>query len=265
MKVKQYKCSGVLRYNGNRPDHCKRLRLLLGLKPYTNKKDGCFFFGCYNESDRARILTHKGNVILYWGGTDIIKARKSGWKFSKKILHVVGNKRCKRELEGIGINPIVRPICEIDPSKFKLKPLGRKVFCYMPYKRRGFYGIGIVSKVAKRFPKTTFILTRWGNNRKPFKNAEVHPLVNFEKMNELYRQSFCGLRPVKHDGNPQTCVELGLQGRATGWTYGTSFQPACKTVQDYCNFIELERIRKKPHKEIRQYYLKTFNNFDFIR
>lgn len=240
------------------------MRMLLKLNPYKNKKEGCLFFGCYNKPDYARILTHTGPTIVYWGGTDIIKARTNKWKFRKDIIHVVGNKRCKRELEAIGINSIVRPICEIDPAKFKLEPLGKKVYCYLPFRRRAFYGYGMINKVAKRFPNTTFILTRWGNRRKPFKNAEVYPLVNFTELCKLYKQSACGIRPVLHDGNPQTCVELGLQGRATGWTYGTAVQPSCKTVNDYCVFIETELKRNKPHKEIRQYYLNTFNNLDFL-
>lgn len=265
MKITHYKCSSVLKYNGYRPDHCNRLGKLLNLKPYRGKKaDGCFFFGCYNKHDHAMILTNEGPTILYWGGTDITKARANKWKFSPNILHVVGNKRCKRELEAIGIHPIVRPICEISPTKFNLEPLGKSVFVYMPYRRRGFYGFKIVKKVAKRFPDTNFILTRWGRRAKPFKNSETHHLKSFEDLKQLYRRSFCCIRPVKHDGHPQTLIEMGLMGRRSGWTFGIPIEPACVTVSDYAEFINREMERKTPDKAVRRHYLKTVNNFDFL-
>jgi len=264
MKIDTYSCSAVLEGKGHRPDHCNRFGRLLGLTPYKNKGESCLFFGCYNKIDYAKIMKHTSNTIVYWGGTDIIKAGKNKWSFRPEILHVVGNKRCQKELEQIGIKSIIRPIAEVCPDKLRLEPLGDAVFVYMPYRRRAFYGIKIVTKVASRYPRTKFLLLRWGKRRIPFRNAEAFPLVNFEDLKELYKRSFVGIRPVKHDGNPQTNIELGLMGRRTGWTYPTPFQERCGTLYDYRDFVGEEMNRKKPDQLVRQHYLDTVNNFDFL-
>ena len=131
--------------NKYRPNHGNRLARIMGLKSYISNKEGTLFFGCYNNEEYKSILNHKGPRVLYWGGSDILYMKKNKFKFPKDLVHVVGCKRNRWELKKYGIDALVRPVCELSPGMFKLEPLGKDVYCYIPRKRSAFYGLGIIN------------------------------------------------------------------------------------------------------------------------
>ncbi len=263
-RITQFRCSSVLQYDGYRPNHGQRFMTISGLKPYKNKNKGFLQFGCYNQTDIKRIVKNRRNVIIYWAGSDILIAKRKKWKFEDNVRHVTGTELARDELESIGMDAMVRPVAEVNPKKFKLSPLGKKVFCYLPGKRRNFYGYKIIKETAKRLPKTTFILTRYGPRNKPFDNAEVHPLVNFERLSELYKESACCIRPTRHEGLSQTLLEIGLCGRNTAHPHDNGWGVKCTCVDHYVDFIEGELNNRKAHKDVRKDIIKRVNNFDFL-
>ena len=264
MRITQFRCSSVLQYDGYRPNHGQRFMVTAGLKPYKNKNKGFLHFGCYNESDIKRVMKNRGNVVIYWAGSDITIAKRKKWKFGRKIRHVTGTELAKKELTKIGIDACVRPVSEINPKKIPLMPMGKSVFCYLPGKRRNFYGFRVIKEVAARLPRVNFILTRYGPRKKPFKNADVHPLVNFPVLTELYRKSACCIRPTRHDGLSQCMLEIGLCGRLTAHPHDNGWGAKCTCVDHYVDFIKKELNTKKPHKEVRQDIIRRVNNFDFL-
>ena len=144
----------------------------------------------------------------------------------------------------------------MDPSNFNISPLGKSVFCYVPYKRDKFYGIDKIKAVAKQLPTTNFILARYGHKKKPFTNCSTYPLLNVPGMLKLYRASFCSIRPTRHDGFPQSIAELGLMGRNTGWIYESDMATRCRSINDYVKFIQTEKRRLIPDIETRKKFLK---------
>lgn len=263
-KITHFRCSSVLKYNGYRPNHGNRFMDVAGLRPYDNKGRNILYFGCYNQSDIKHIMNNRGEVVIYWAGSDITIARKMGWKFKPSIRHATGTELAARELAKMGIKAVVRPVAEIDPKKIPLMPMGKSVFCYLPGKRREFYGYHTIKAVAARLPNVKFILTRYAPRSKPFSNAEVHTLVNFPTLSELYKKSVCCIRPTRHDGMSQTIFEVGLAGRRTAHPHKNGWGVLCTTVGQYVKFIQNELKEKKPHIEERNKVIAKVNNFDFL-
>jgi len=200
-------------------------------------------------------MNHKGQAVVLWGGSDIVKAKKFGWKFPPRIKHITFTKQNQLELKRIGIFSKVKPMVFLDHSLFNLYPLGSSIFCYVPWKRAKFYGIETIKQIAIRLPKINFILARYGPKKKPFRNCTVYPLLNEKALINLYKSSFCSIRPTRHDGFPQSIAELGLMGRKTGWIYDSDLATQCRSIQDYVNFIKEEKNRSAPRKGLRKKFL----------
>lgn len=248
-----------------RPSHGDRIAKIMDLKPYTSIKGGTLFFGCYNANEYKAILNHKGPRVLYWGGSDILYMGKHQFKFPNDLVHIVGCKRNYNELMKYGIEPLIRPVCELDPDLFKIASLGKCVYTYLPRKRAVFYGLDMVRQVAQQLPHITFLLARYAPKPKPFSNAEVFPLLNIEGLKRLYLRSCCSIRPTRHEGTSQSNMELMLMGRRTGYPHDSHWGVQCNTVEQYVNFIKKEQTRTEPHKEARQRVLMEVNNFDFLK
>lgn len=268
-KITMLKAAGVMTPYANgvryRPDHSSRMAKIMGLEPYTSTKAGTLFFGCYNADEYNAILNHKGPRVLYWGGSDILYMKKNKFKFPKDVVHVVGCKRNYNELMKHNIEPLIRPVCELDSTLFKITPLGQDIYTYLPRKRHGFYGSSTIQRIAKHFPNITFILARYAPRPKPFPNAEVQPLLNVDGLKKIYSRCFASIRPSRHDGFPQSILELGMMGRATAWPHDNDFAVRCTTIQDYVEFIQREQARTEPHTELREKVLREVNNFDFLK
>jgi len=253
--ISQLKASRVLIGDSYRPDHAGRLMKLFNLTKYKSISEGTLFYGCYKYEDYKIIISHKGPTVVMWGGSDITAAKRYRFKFPERVRHIALTSQNQRELECIGIRSDVRYISFLNPDKFQLTPLGPHIYCYVPWRRDKFYGIEIIIKIAKQLPQYKFILTRYAPKPKPLSNCITYPLVNEEQLLQLYRSSFCSIRPTKHDGFPQSIVELGLMGRPTAWIYGCDYATKCNTVNDYVKFI-IESDKKEPDSVLRDKLLK---------
>jgi len=266
-RIHQIRNAGVMlsgKYN-YRPSHGNRMAKIMGLKPYTSTKAGTLFFGCYNTNEYKAIINHKGPRILYWGGSDITYMRKNKFKFPRDVVHVVGCKRNYNELMKCDIEPLIRPVCELDPGLFRIMPLEKNVYVYLPRKRAAFYGLEMVRQVARRLPHTIFLLARYAPKPKPFPNSIVFPLLNLEGLISLYSQCACSIRNTRHDGTSQTNMELMLMGRRTAHPHGSHWGVQCNTVEEYVSFIQREQARTESHTELREKVLREVNNFDFLK
>ncbi len=178
-----------------------------GIGPYTDPNEPAVFVGCYNPPEDFRtIMDHKSLGVLIWGGTDsdMIAAEKlRKLKNKPNIKHIAQSGFIALDLVKAGISYERIPLTTV-PKIMNPSPLGDSVYCYTPLKankpRYKYYGGHFLEKVVEMMPEQKFILTTPKQYSK-------------ERLFELYKKCFIGLRLTEHDGLPHTVVELGLRGR----------------------------------------------------
>lgn len=176
---------------------------------YTNTREPVVFFGCYNQKNLAKILSHDPNslVVLVWRGSDVqalqnIEARKGFAELfqRKNVKHIAISSFVAQDLQLCGVPYIFLPISHVPVEQFKSVELGNKIYIYNYGQKCLRYGQSIIDEVLASFKDIEILPTVWGK----YSPAE---------MQEVYKKCFIGLRPIKHDGLSNSVVELGLMGR----------------------------------------------------
>lgn len=176
---------------------------------YTNTKEPVIFFGCYNQKNLAKILSHDPDslVVLVWRGSDAqalqnIEARKGFAELfqRKNVKHIAISSFVAQDLKLCGVPYIFLPISHVPVEQFKPTELGSKIYIYNYGQKCLRYGQSIIDEVLASLKDIEILPTAWGK----YSPAE---------MQNIYKQCFIGLRPIKHDGLSNTVVELGLMGR----------------------------------------------------
>lgn len=204
-----------------------------GVGEYKYPDKPAIFVGCYNPpEDFKTIMSHKALGVLIWGGTDaeMIAAEKlRKLKAKTNIKHVAQSGFIARDLERAGIPYKRFPITTV-PRVMDPSPLGDHVYCYAPRTRWEFYGGPVLNKVMKLLPDQKFIVTVPRQHSK-------------ERLFELYKRCFIGLRLTRHDGLPHTVVELGLRGRRCVFNDDIPGAIPWKNAKDIVRIINEEKVR----------------------
>jgi len=216
----------------------------------------CVYFGCYTDADLKQIQNNKSKFkIIVYGGTDATRPKRlRELKKIEGLYHVAISDYVADDLSRLKIPYKKVGITPIDHSKYNLtlEPLGKAVYIYYGSKANShMYGEDLFKKVQKKLPKIKFHVCGFGDHSR-------------EGLVQIYKDSFVGLRLVKHDGLPNTVVELGLMGRRVihngGLPSSISYKP---TVEDICRLIKKEQGRWKDSGrllETRNQTLEYLNN-----
>jgi len=209
------------------------------LKRRSSRRTPVVFFGGYPKKQNIDILfRHKGLAVLVWCGSDSLRALepKNLWfvkelKKHKNIKHIAMSSFNSVDLKKIKIPHIILPICPAEISLFDSKILGDKLYFYSSHRAGNFYGEPIVDEIKVKFPDINIIKTY------------ASPPNNFDysEMPALYEQTFLGLRLAKHDGLPNTVIELGLMGRKCIWNGNLPNAINWKNKQDIFDIINEEK------------------------
>ena len=230
-----------------------------GIGPYTDPDKPAVFVGCYNPPEDFRtIMNHQALGVLIWGGTDVdmIAAEKlNKLKNKPNIKHIAQSGFIARDLQKAGIKYRRLPLTTV-PRIMNPYPLGDKVYCYTPPKsnkpRYRYYGGHVLEKVMKLMPDQEFILT-------------VPKLYSKEKLFELYKECFIGLRLTEHDGLPHTVVEMGLRGRRCVFNDDIPGAIPWSGAKDIVDIIKKEKARTaNPQKVAKEMYDYLDISYDFL-
>ena len=194
-------------------DHCR------------SRQEPCIFFGCFKgRGDVMKIINHQGLAVICWRGTDILGMKKEDIKALRKnnIKHIAISDYIAKDLDRHGFKykrfPITATRLKFDPV-----PLGNDIYTYIDHRRPKDYGMDIIDKLNGSY------------------NIIIGGGFPPEKMREVYRSCFIGLRLTRHDGLPNTVIEMGLMGRKCVWNGGLPNAINYKTTEDIINAIETER------------------------
>lgn len=191
--------------------HFSRIKKIYGLTDYNNINTPCIFFGIYNSHDISAIKVHRGDKYILWGGTDCDirqQNRKKNIILVSKIItnamHYATSIDIYERLKIMGINSQIIEINLVDTTIFKYnEKLGKKIFIYNGYSKNKsnevIYNREIYEEVVKNLTEYDYIYSS---------SLEIP----YEKMPDIYRECFVGLRLTDGDGNANIVQEMAIMG-----------------------------------------------------
>lgn len=179
-----------------------RILKKFSLKNYCDINEPSLFFGIYDNNDKKKLLFHKSQKYIIFGGSDVnlISNLNLLDELAKQDVYNIFSisKNIQERLNNMNINSIYINFNLVDNELFKpINKTGNKIYIYNGYSKNqeNTYGKNIYTKVIKLLPHFDYI----------FSNALKVP---YEKMPEIYSQCFIGLRLTENDGNANTVQEM---------------------------------------------------------
>ena len=204
------------------------------LKDYVDVNKPCIFNGLYTTQDYMSLINHKSHKTVVWCGSDAQHMNKNLIDRAGKIRHIAKSKFISETLTKQGIPHIVLPITPTSSIKNYKEKKGENIYFYRG-ENRVKYGGDLVDVIKKR---TNYNIIE--ADSKTFKKDEL---------NSVYESSFIGLRLTKHDGLPNTVLELGLMGRNCIHNGNTPNSLNYKTVDDIITHIDNEFKNRNENSE----------------
>jgi hypothetical protein len=207
------------------------------LVEYYNNEEPAVWFGCYSVQDVEHIKENKSKKkILVWTGTDTLMYKPTRQMIlPEEVDHITISPWTKETLRKKGIQSKLIPISPTLPISNPVEKGNSIYFYYGSIKRRKFYGGDIVDKIKS---KINFKIIE----------ADINS-YDKEKIKEIYKKCFIGLRLAEHDGLSNTVLELGLMGRKCIHNGATPNSIHYNSVDDIVNKINIE-YKNKEVKEI---------------
>jgi len=155
------------------------------------------FFGMYDDADYKAFSQYNSKIIVVWCGSDtmFINPERAKILKTKDATHIVKSEFMSADLNKYKIPHKILPISW---QRFNLTavPRGHRIFHYGIGKA---YGIQYIPEIEKRTGFEVVVT-----------NATMY---SKERLYEIYKSCFIGLRLTLHDGLPNTVIELGMMGR----------------------------------------------------
>ena len=219
------------------------------LEEYYDKNKPAIFNGIYDDVDFDSLKNHTSYKIVVWCGTDaqkLINFPKNIEiiKSLKDIKHISKSHFVYESLLKCGIESEIIPVTPTKIIKNR-QDRGDKIYFYTSnsLRKKERYGQSLLPKIKERI------------------NMEIieayHTKYNSEELNNIYKQCFIGLRLTKHDGLPNTVVELGLMGRKCIYNGKLPNAIPYKNIDDIIRIINEEY--EKRHKDNEYIVDEVFN------
>ena len=224
-----------------------------GINTNTAYNNPCVYFGAYTMADINAIKNNQSDFkIVLFGGSDAMRQRNlRRLKAIPNLKFAAISKYISEDLARLGIEHKLVPITPVDHSTLNLElaPLGKDVYVYTSPFNPNFYGARIYESLIKMMPDIKFHIC-------------THKSFSRERLINIYKRCFMGLRLVEHDGLPNTVIELGLMGRRTAHNGGLPSGIPWRDTKDLINIIKMEqkKVGKLPDKNIRLMTQDHLNN-----
>lgn len=224
MRIQQARVSNSV--SAFRDLYLRKYRLSLG----KNINKPIVMFGMYSSADYMHYTAHKDHLVVVWCGSDskMINRERAAIIKSRPAVHIVKSHYMSEDLDIYGIPhrvlPITWQIPTIDPV-----PRGDNVYHYGNGKTN-FYGDQYLSEI---FRRTEYSIIK-----------ATHTTYTREELMKVYASCFVGLRLTRHDGLPNTVLELGMMGRRCIYNGDLPNAIPWQTMDDICKGVIMEYVHK---------------------
>lgn len=171
------------------------------LAPYFDKNKPAAFFGMYRDEDIKALTEHNSKAVVIWCGSDsliTLPKQHNKIKALKNVKHIAMSGFIESDLRKYGINSEILAITPTTPIKNR-KNRGDNIYIYVDKAKTEKYGYNLLDEIISKCDKNIIVADNTTYTR--------------EQLQEIYKSCFIGLRLTKHDGLPNTVVEMGLMGR----------------------------------------------------
>lgn len=199
---------------------------------------------------RARM--HGVQLVRYWVGSDCLWARHHApsRRFAQAlghlgVLNLAVADHLIEELAGIGVEarsiPAITPNISAAAQPHPL-PKDFTVLCYLPTRRRAFYGGEVIDGLIERMPDVRFIIlgdagTDYGER------VNVESLGFVKDLARTIGRCSVHVRPTCHDGMPRLILEMLSHGRHVVASHP---YPHCHQAGDVEGIVRmLRRLRRE--------------------
>ena len=215
------------------------------------------FFGMYHIGDYLRYMSHMGENVIVWAGSDIINLKKGNNKilrfWFRNIDNYCENDLERQELEEVGIEAFVRPtfLEDIDDFPVSFTPsVNPVVYISTRPGREKEYGLELIKRLKDELPEITF---------KVFDGT-----ISNKVFNEEIKDCQCGLRTNEHDGFSEITAKSVLMGQYPITRIKYPMIDNYKTEEELIELLQELKYKKTPNYEARDYWRKHVNALPFI-
>jgi hypothetical protein len=213
------------------------------LHPYEVATWDTVFMGMYRKEDLIKLATHLGASTIVWFGSDAKDLPDDWIKFVHDSVNIGVSQQVVDTLESKGIEAMWCPINAVIPHQWPLVPNGDKIFWYSGNAPE-IYGETMINEIKERM---NIPIIRAG-----------HDTFTKDQLKDVYSQCFLNLRLTKHDGCPNTNIEMGLMGKRSIYNGDLPGSIPWESVDDICKSI----MREFNTRNVDNYYLsEIYHNF----
>jgi hypothetical protein len=208
----------------------ERMKTKYNLREVTDPREPVVIFGMYRYEDYLFAQRHDGEKVILWAGTDVTYLERLYRDFLPiEGRHIAISENVQRRLAKQGIKADYIPVT---PTEIKADPQPRGECVYF-YGEGENYGESLFNEIKKRIKYRVIHC----------KNRQHKQ----EKMRDIYRKCFMGLRLTPRDGMPNTVIEMGLMGRRCLWNCGylpNAIKYPAGNVDEIIRLIDQEYINR---------------------
>jgi len=223
-----------------------RLQKKYDLQKYQDENQPAIFYGFFSAAPKV-VASHKSIGVILWAGTDaqrLYNYKVLGHKIPNQIAyrkvldmqqvyHICRSKYIQKDFEQCQLSYKFVKVSPCYPWLFFPKPRGPYIYCYGYKAKAKKYGGREIQKLQRIFPDIKFLTKDLAKETLPY-----------EEMYLIYEQCFLNLRLTKHDGLPNSVLEMGLMGRRS--VYNGDIPGAIP----YDSFDDIVDIIKEERKKI---------------
>ena len=189
------------------------------------------FFGLYTPEDLKILTTNNiNNKFIIFGGSEVANITKIKHRNDLKYISISRNiqdRLLKYNITSTLVNFNLVDHTIFKPLSIREKSIGKKIFVYNGIREKPdnykIYNQILINKIVKRLSNFEFIFSNTLN-------------LPYEKMPEIYRQCFIGLRLTESDGNANMVQEMEAMNIPVVHNH-SDYGLKWKTVDDIVKYI----------------------------
>ena len=228
------------------------------LSEYNLSNSPSFFYGM-GYDDEFKIISNKSNlsIVIYTGGdidinnkysyTSII-TKINTFKNMPNVRFISISSFISKALKQLNIPYIYLPFMGIDLNKFNPCIKGNSIYIYTNHIKET-YGMDLFLKIIEKYKNINFLLCTHPAQydlavkhkmTDIYTKLNIQVIDNIDKLIEIYKKCFLGLRLTKFDGLAATVQELGCMGIKSIHNGSTPSSLNYNNFDDICNLIDNE-------------------------
>jgi hypothetical protein len=179
----------------------------------------------YRDRDYDAFVNHKAYKEIIFTGSDALELNKEWVKELKKADKIYSKSQFGHDsLQKKGIRSIIRPFNPTIADQWKRYPNGNNIYWYYGIGAEDFYGAELIKEIESKISIPIIKA-----NHKSYNKIDLY---------KIYQDCFINLRLTRHDGTPNSNLQMGLMGRKSIYNGELPHSIRWESVKDIINAIE---------------------------